>query len=459
VVVLRDQEEVVAEAVADHADRLNRTTGAIQGTIPGPTWRLFSLWPIRYRRLQPAPEAGSIMLNIVLLGAAVLLMRVGQVLYATGLCRSKNAAGTAVRVVADACVAVLCFWAVGAAILLQRSNGFFGVDTGLLFGRAGMGGGAFFYAAVVLVATGPVAGALAERSKFLVGLAASALLAGLVVPAAGRWVWGGWLAQGGCRDVAGAAPVHLVAGACAAVGALLVGPRSGKYNRDGSANMIPGHNIPLAAVGVMTMLVAWVPYVVGCAAISGAASTLLVEPVNVLLAAAAAGVAAIAVAQVRYGKPDVVLALTGVLGGLVAVAAAGGTVGTGSAVLIGGVAGVLVPMSAVALDLLAHLDDPTATVSVHGVGGLWGLVAAALFAPVGLLDRLKLLGIQLVAGLAVAALAGGASLLLLAALRATVGLRLREADEYDGIDLAEHDIGAYPDFQQTMIKSYHLREA
>jgi Amt family ammonium transporter len=399
------------------------------------------------------------MLNIVLLGAALLLMRVGQVLYATGLCRSKNAAGTAVRVLADACVAVLCFWAVGAAILLQRSNGVFGVDAGLLLGRHGMSGETFFYAAVVLVATGPVVGALAERSKFMVGLGASTLLAAFVVPIAGRWAWGGWLAQIGFRDVAGAAPVHVAAGACAAAGAMLLGPRTGKYNRDGSANMIPGHNIPMAAAGVLTMLVAWVPYVVGCALLHGGASTLLVEPMNVLLAAAAAGAAAMGLAQVRYGKPDIVLALTGILGGLVAISAAGGTVGTGSAVLIGGVAGVIVPLSTIGLDLLVHLDDPTATVSIHAVGGLWGLLAAALFAPVRFVDRLKLLGVQVAGALAVVALAGGLTFVLFAILRATVGLRLREADEYDGIDLAEHDIGAYPDFQQTMIKSYHLREA
>jgi len=191
----------------------------------------------------------------------------------------------------------------------------------------------------------------------------------------------------------------------------------------------------------------------------GGVSTYAVEPMNVLLAAAAAGASSIALAHFRYGKPDIVLALTGILGGLVAITAAAGTVGTGSAVLIGAVAGVVVPLSTITLDLFAHLDDPTATVSIHGVGGVWGLLAAGLLAPVGLVERLKLAGIQVAAVLAVAALAGGLTLVLFAILRATVGLRLREADEYDGIDLAEHDIGAYPDFQQTMIKSYHLREA
>ena len=399
------------------------------------------------------------MQTIALLGTAVLLMRVGQVLYATGMCRSKNAAGTATRVVADLCVSVLLFWAVGAAVLGQRSNGVFGVDTKLLLGASGGTAETFFYAAVVLVATGAVGGTLAERSKFLPACAASALLAGLVVPVASNWAWGGWLARWGFRDVAGASSVHLAAGVCAAAGAALVGPRTGKYNRDGSANMIPGHNIPLAAAGVLAMLAAWVPYVLGCALLHGGAGDNFATPMNVLLAAAAGGAVSIGIAQVRYGKPDVVLSMGGVLAGLVSITAAGGTVGTGAAVLIGGVAGVLVPTAMIALDLLVHLDDPTGGVSIHGVGGLWGVLAAGIFAPVGFADRLKLLGVQAVGAVAVVLLAGVLSVALFAALRATVGLRLREADEYDGLDLAEHDIGAYPDFQQTTIKSYHLREA
>jgi Amt family ammonium transporter len=166
-----------------------------------------------------------------------------------------------------------------------------------------------------------------------------------------------------------------------------------------------------------------------------------------------------ALAQLRYGKPDVVLCLTGVLGGLVAISAVAGTVGTGAAVAIGAVAGVVVPLATVTLDLVAHLDDPTGAVSIHAVGGIWGTLAAGLFAPVGFADRLKLLGVQALGIVAVAALSAALAFALFGALRAAGGLRSREADEYDGLDLAEHDIGAYPDFQQTMIKSYHLREA
>jgi Amt family ammonium transporter len=260
-------------------------------------------------------------------------------------------------------------------------------------------------------------------------------------------------------DVAGASSVHLSAGVCAAVGAAFVGSRNGKYNRDGSANMIPGHNIPLAAAGVLAMLVAWVPYLVGSASLRAPMSVTTIEPMNVLLAAAAAGAASMALARIRYGKPDVVLTLTAVLGGLVSISAAGGRVGTGSAVLIGAVGGLVVPLAAIALDLLAHLDDPTGGVAIHAVGGLWGTLAAGLFAPVGVVDRLKLLGVQALGAVAIVALAAALSVALFAVLRATAGLRVREADEYDGLDLAEHDIGAYPDFQQTTIKSYHLREA
>jgi Amt family ammonium transporter len=398
--------------------------------------------------------------TILFFGAGLLLVRAGQVLYAVGLCRSKNSAAAALRGVADLCVAVLAFWAVGAAILFQGHNGFFGIKPGLLLGWSGMTGRQFFYAAATLMASGVVGGTLGERSKLLPPLAASVLVSAVLVPVGGHWAWeGGWLARLGFFDVAGASVIHLSAGVCAAVGAVMLGARTGKYNRDGSANMIPGHNIPLAAAGALVVFAAWFPYVIGSAVARGEVRNTLEGPMNVLLAAAAGGAGAIALAHFRYGKPDVVLTLSGLLGGLVAISAAGGRVGSGAAVVIGAVAGILVPLSAVSLDLLAHLDDPTAGVSIHAVGGLWGTLAVGLFSPGSFVDRVKLLGAQALGAVAIIVLAAGLSAALFAVLRATVGLRVKEADEYDGLDLAEHDIGAYPDFQQTMIKSYHLREA
>ena len=401
--------------------------------------------------------------TIVLLGAALLLMRVGQVLYTTGLCRSKNAAGTAMRGVADLCVATLAFWAVGAAVFFQRDNGVFGLNPALLLGWSSRTDGSlFFHACAVLVVTGVVGGTLAERSRFLPLCAASVLLAAVVVPVAGHWAWGGWLERLGYTDVAGASVLHVSAGVCALVGAVMTGPRGGKYNRDRSANMIPGHNVPVASVGALLMLVAWFPYVAGFGIFHhpGHISLRVIpDPMNVLVAAAAGGLAAMVLGQLRYRKPDIVLTLAGLLGGLVAVSAADHRLGSPSAFVIGLIAGLLVPLSAVALDLVGHVDDPTSGIAIHGVAGAWGTLAVAIFSPGSFAERLKALGVQALGLVAIVALSGGLSLALFAVLKATVGLRLKEADEYDGLDLAEHDIGAYPDFQQTMIKSYHLREA
>jgi Amt family ammonium transporter len=399
---------------------------------------------------------------LIVLGAGALLARVGQALYATGLSRSKNAAGAVARSLFDLCSATLAFWAIGAAILLQQRNAFFGLRSSLLFGWHVSGHSAgliAFYTIAVLIACAVPAGALAERSRFFPASLGAIVLAAIVIPVTGMWAWGegGWLHRLGFVDVAGASVLHLTAGVTAAVGAALVGPRNGKYHRDGSASMIPGHNVPLAGAGAMLVFAGWLPLVAGFAILSSVLASLAL--LDTLLAAAAGGMAAMLFGRFRYGKPDVTLALLGLLGGLVAISAGAGSVGPPAAVLIGAVAGVIVPMASIFLDLTARIDDPTGAISIHGIGGAWGTLAVGLLMPGSLGARAAHLGVQLAGAAAIAAvalaIAGGTFYVL----RATVGLRSREADEYDGLDLAEHDIGAYPDFQQTMIKSYHLREA
>lgn len=399
-------------------------------------------------------------MQLLLLACAcgVLVLRVGLAMTSAGICRSKNAASAVSRVLTDLLVIALAFYLIGAPILLQRSNGVLGFDYHVLAG--GMVPAAMFWMMAFLIAGGVVAGALHERSRS-VGLPwLSGVLAALVLPIMGHWVWYGWLGRNGFVDVAGASVIHFPAAVAAFIGAWLIGPRSGKYNHDGSANGIPGHNVPLAATGAIVTLVGWLPYVLGAMLIQGGFVELLATAAaNVILGAAAGGVAAMVYARTRYGKPELPLTLTGILAAMVAVSACGSLVPVWAAIILGAVAAVAAVWFSLELEFRWHIDDPAAAISSHGVGAIVGTVGISFFMAGGTSDFLRHLGIQALglacAGVLAAVLAGGTLLIL----RKVTGLRSSEADEYDGLDLAEHDINAYPDFQQTMIKSYHLREA
>jgi Amt family ammonium transporter len=395
------------------------------------------------------------------LGAlGALLIRTGFAIQGAGLARSKNSAGTLLRHLCDLCVAILAFWAIGYAILSSDAH-VFAINWHALFGLgashdldAAQAAGMFLPAAAVLIATGIVPGVLAERARFWPSLTTAALLAIVIVPIAGLWVLeDGWLHNLGFLDHAGASWLHLPAALSAAVGAIVVGPRSGKFNRDGSSTAIPGHSVPLAAAGVFFLILGFFLFIPITSAQGGPAA------MNVLLAAAAGGLASVILCQIRYYKPDIHLTCAGVIGALVAISAAAGSVPGVAAVLIGAVAGIIVPLAILSLDVFARIDDPSGHIAIHGAGALWGLIATPLLARgLTLTQRLKTLGIQLLGILAIAALTFLLSTLLWQLLKRTTKIRASEADEFDGLDLAEHDIGAYPDFQQNTIKSYHLRE-
>lgn len=388
---------------------------------------------------------------MIALGAACLLVRLGQALYGVGVIRAKNAAGAVLRAVCDVCGASLAFWAVGAALLTNDRN--------LIGLRAGGSGTLFFLGAVVLLGTSVAQAAMSERSRFWPLGWASVLLAAVVIPLGARWSWFGWLAGKGFIDEAGGAWLHAAGAACGLVGAVAVGPRVGKYHRDGSASMIPGHNLPMAGIGLLAMLAGWAPYLAGCLVASGQGSLAGPAASRALVAAAAGGLAAMLLGRYRYGKPDFILTMMGFMGALVAISAGAGHIASPGAVILGALAGLLVPMSAIWLDLLCHIDDPSGAIAIHGVGGVWGVLATGLFVPGGIGLRLHQLGIQALGIVCLIPLALVVSAAVFGAVRLVVPLRASEADEFDGLDLAEHDIGAYPDFQQTTIKSYHLREA
>jgi len=396
--------------------------------------------------------------TMVALLAAAMLLRLGQGLYGAGVVRSKNAAAEVMRAICDLAIAALAFWAIGGAILMQQHNGLFAIDLQQLVGR-GHEDHLLLYLVLILLGTGAFSAAVAERARFVVTCAASLLLAGVIMAIAGKWVWnGGWLADMGFVDRAGATVLHVSVGAAALVAAMLVGPRAGKYNRDRSANFIPGHSLVLKQIGVIMMLIGFVPYVTAATwrHIGHSASD---TAMNVLLAAAAGAAVSLLIGRARYGKPDILLTCSGLIGGAVAMTAGAGTVSSLSAVIIGGVAGALVPAAVIFIDLRLRIDDAGSIAAMHGVGGAWGALAAAIFAPLPWSERFQLIGVQLLGVITIGVMSliiiGGA----MALLRATIGIRATEADEFDGLDLAEHDVNAYPDFQQTTIKSYHLREA
>lgn len=401
---------------------------------------------------------------LILLGSLALLARVGAALHAAGISRSKNAAAAALRSIVELAVAALAFWAVGAAILLGNGNAWAAFSKALLFfahlDHSVFAAAVFFWMVLITIATMPISPALAERSRMLPVFLATVLAAAFVIPLCGYWAWNsdGWLARMGFVDKAGACVFHVTAGMIGLVGAFFVRPRQGKYNTDGSSNMIPGHNVPLAAVGIVIMVFAWVPYVVGATLLHGGIEAL--AAINVLLAGSAALIVSFGMSRTRYGKPDILLSLAGLLGGLVSIAASAGIVNPFSAVAIGAVAGWLVITTTVFLDMTLKLDDPSGLLAAYLVGGAWGTIAVGIFAPQDRwLHRIELLGVQALGIIAMATTAALLSAGLFALFRAAGRLRVSEAEEFDGLDLAQHDLNAYPDFQQTMIKSYHLREA
>jgi Amt family ammonium transporter len=383
-------------------------------------------------------------------GLGALLLRLGMSIHAAGMVRSKNSSSTLIRSITDICLTTLAFWAVGSAISISSR---FLPDTNHLFSA----NSTFFFLCASLIASGIVTGVSAERSKFFPMCCASILVGALLVPITFRWNLG-WLTARGFIDTGGASILHLTGGLTALIVAILIGPRNGKYNRDGSSNGIPGHSVPLASIGTMLILVGWIPTILGMTSFS--LDNILLPASNILLAAAAGAIASLVLCHFRYGKPDIHLMYTGFLGALVAISASAHVTLNIWAVVIGAVAGILVPLAAINIDLRFKIDDPTSGIAIHAVSSIWGLLAAALFTS-GLTParRLPQVGIQLLGIASIAALTILLSLALFLILKRTIGLRAREADEFDGLDLAEHDIGAYPDFQQTTIKSYHLREA
>ena len=399
------------------------------------------------------------MIWLILAAALVFFMQAGFAMVETGLTRAKNANNILMKNLMDFSAGAVAFWAVGWAFMYGASvGGFIGTNQ---FFLSGAGSSMFrdWMFQVVFAATAAtiVSGAMAERTKFASYLIYSVFVSALIYPISGGWIWNGdgWLAGLGFHDFAGSTVVHSVGGWIALAGAALLGARKGKYiTVDGkkSSRAIPGHNMPLAALGVFILWFGWYGFNAG-STLSGTDLSIGAIAVTTTLAASAGAIAAMATSWVWFGKPDPSMSLNGALAGLVGITAGCAVATPFGSIITGLIAGILVVASVEFIDKVLHIDDPVGAVSVHGVCGVWGTLAVGLFANTddikGLFygGGLRQLGVQALGVLAVFAWAFGTGLLLFFIIKKTIGLRVSETEELQGLDIGEHGSEAYAGFQ------------
>jgi Amt family ammonium transporter len=341
--------------------------------------------------------------------------------------------------------------------MFGTTNGFFGTTDFFFSGATGDDAAwnfAFWMFQVVFCATAAtiISGAVAERTKFSAYLAYSVLVSALVYPIFGSWAWGGlyhgggWLENLGFIDFAGSTVVHSVGGWLALAGAIVLGPRLGKYDKAGKVKPIPGHNIPLAALGVFLLWFGWYGFNPGSTTTGD--TSIAIIAVTTTLAAAAGAITAMIATWIKYGKSDIGMTMNGALAGLVGITAGCANVSALSSVIIGAVAGVLVLFSVLFFDRI-HVDDPVGAISVHGVNGAWGTLAAGLFNAGGF--SLKVVGVQLLGIGAAFIWAFGAGLIVFKLIDVVIGMRVSKEEEMAGLDYTEHGANAYADFQTVRL--------
>ncbi len=402
-------------------------------------------------------------------GFLVWFMQLGFAVLGAGLIRSKNTVNYFTKSYMDFCIGGLAFWAFGFGLMFGGSKFWPGLEEGTKFiGGSGFflhGSsydvttimGWFFQMVFAATATTIVAGAVAERMKINAYLAYSFIISALIYPIYGHWVWGGgWLSTltiggtVGAKDFAGSGVVHAVGGLAALVGAAMVGPRIGKYNADGTANNIRGHNVPYIVIGTFILFFGWFGFNPG-STLAATDLRISVIAVNTFLAGAAGAAAALYYMYIKTGKADIVMACNGSLAGLVAVTAPCAYIEPWAAVVIGLIAPFVMMFTASFVEKKLKIDDAVGAVGVHAGGGLFGLLCVGIFADgtyggvSGLVDgNINQLWLQLIDMAVVTGWTVGTVFICFWAIKKTIGLRASREEELGGLDVPEHGTEAYP---------------
>ena len=400
-----------------------------------------------------------------LIGAALVFwMQAGFAMVETGFTRAKNAGNILMKNLMDFCIGTVMFIVIGFSLLLGEDMfGLIGKPGFDIFSNyAGFDWSNFVFNLVFCATTATiVSGAMAERTKFLSYCIYSAVISALIYPIEAHWIWGGgWLSQLGFHDFAGSCAIHMVGGISALIGAAILGPRIGKFTKDKAGkitgvNAFPGHNLPIGCLGCFILWLGWYGF-------NGAAATSIEQLGSIFLtttvAPAVATVVCMIFTWIKFGKPDVSMCLNASLAGLVAITAPCDVTDCFGAIVIGAVAGLLVVFGVWFLDYKLRIDDPVGAVAVHCLNGIWGTLAVGLFATtsapgndslVGLFygGGFGLLGIQIVGVVSVIAWTAVTITITFMVIKATIGLRVTEEEEIEGLDPTEHGLAsAYSGF-------------
>ncbi|MGQ1947125.1 ammonium transporter [Geofilum sp. OHC36d9] len=391
---------------------------------------------------------------ILLAAVLVYFMQAGFAMVEAGFTRAKNVGNILMKNFMDFSIGSVIFWVVGFSIMFGPSIGGF-IGKFNFFFTADYGNDVsdmailIFQTVFAATAATIVSGAMAERTKFSSYLVVSLIITTVIYPISGHWIWGGgWLAEMGFHDFAGSTVVHSVGGWAGLAGAVMLGPRIGKYN--GKSNAIPGHNMVYAALGVFILWMGWFGFnpgsTLGVSADNGFAASYIFVTTN--LSAAMGAIATMFITWVRYKKPDLSMTLNGALAGLVAITAGTDIVSPAGAAIIGLLAGFVVVFAIEFFDKVLRIDDPVGAISVHGITGAFGTIMVGLFATDGGLfygGGWNLLGVQTIGVVSVAAWALGLSFLMFYIIKKTMGLRVSAREEEEGLDIHEHGQSCYND--------------